>query len=191
MKSPNPKNNRNPKGLQPNQTRSRDGEIRPLLSFVSRSGQRKIAKKPLYRLSIFIAMKQEIRQNDITILHSEDGCSIPVIFNNLTGKNFKGKEYSDYVSLHSHSRHGIYLRENRILFRRKISHNGRNQAITFSFCFIAGSPGRVAIRPDFFFTVPLFFTGYFAGLLSFVSRSGKDKKQRNHFLNRIFSLLSS
>lgn len=42
-------------------------------------------------------MKQEIRQNNITILHSEDGCSIPVIFNNLTGKNFKGKEYSDYI----------------------------------------------------------------------------------------------
>jgi len=37
----------------------------------------------------------------------------------------------------------------------------------------------------------LSFTGYFAGLLSFVSRGGKDKKQRNHFLNRIFELLSS
>lgn len=42
-------------------------------------------------------MKQEIRQNDITILHSEDSCSIPVIFNNLTGKNLKGKEYADYI----------------------------------------------------------------------------------------------
>jgi hypothetical protein len=42
-------------------------------------------------------MKQEIRQNNRTILHSEDGCSIPVIFNNLTGKNLKGKEYSDYI----------------------------------------------------------------------------------------------
>ena len=91
----------------------------------------------------------------------------------------------------SHSRYGIYLWEDRILFRRDFNHNGRSQAITFSFCFIAGCPGRVAIRPNFFFTVPLFFTGYFAGLLSFVSRGGKDKKQRNHFLTRIFEILSS
>ena len=58
--------------------------------------------------------------------------------------------------------------------------------MTFSFYFIAGSSGRVAIRPDFFFYRPLSLTGYFAGLLSFVSRGGKDKKQRNHFPNRIF-----
>ena len=43
-------------------------------------------------------MKQEIKQNGITILHSEDGCNIPVIFNNLTGKNFTGKEYKDYIT---------------------------------------------------------------------------------------------
>ena len=43
-------------------------------------------------------MKEEIRQHDETILHSEDGCSIPVIFNNLTGKNFTGKEYKDYIT---------------------------------------------------------------------------------------------
>lgn len=42
-------------------------------------------------------MKEEIKQNDITILHSEDSCSIPVIFNNLTGKNFKGQEYQNYI----------------------------------------------------------------------------------------------
>lgn len=42
-------------------------------------------------------MKQEIRQNDTTMLHSEDGCSISMIFNNLIGKNFKGREYSDYI----------------------------------------------------------------------------------------------
>ncbi|WP_285826559.1 hypothetical protein [Bacteroides acidifaciens] len=35
MKSPNPKNNRNPKGLQPNQTEGKGGEIRPPLSFYS------------------------------------------------------------------------------------------------------------------------------------------------------------
>ena len=43
-------------------------------------------------------MKEEIKQNGITILHSEDGCSIPVIFNNLTAKNFTGKEYKDYIT---------------------------------------------------------------------------------------------
>ena len=112
-------------------------------------------------------------------------------FQQSHGKELQREGIFRLYTLHSHSRHGIYLREDRILFRRKISHNGRNQAITFSFCFIAGSPGRVAIRPDFFFAVPLFFTGYFAGLLSFVSRSGKEKKQRNLFFNRIFSLLSS
>lgn len=43
-------------------------------------------------------MKREIGQNGKTVLHSGDGCSIPVIFNNLVGKNFKGREYSDYIS---------------------------------------------------------------------------------------------
>ncbi len=44
-------------------------------------------------------MKQEIRQDNTTILHSKDGCSIPAIFNDLTGKNFKGEKeaYSDYI----------------------------------------------------------------------------------------------
>ena len=39
-------------------------------------------------------MKEEIRQNGLTILSSEDGFSIR---NNLSGKNFSGKEYRDYV----------------------------------------------------------------------------------------------
>ena len=43
-------------------------------------------------------MKQEIRQNGKTVLYSEDGCSIPMIFNNLVGKNFKGREYSDHIA---------------------------------------------------------------------------------------------
>lgn len=37
-------------------------------------------------------MKEEIRQNGHSVLHSEDGCIIGVIFNNLTGTNFKGAE---------------------------------------------------------------------------------------------------
>ena len=39
----------------------------------------------------------EIRQNGKTVLYSEDGISIPMFFNNLTGKNFSGKEYEDYI----------------------------------------------------------------------------------------------
>lgn len=43
-------------------------------------------------------MKQEIRQNGAVVLTSEDNCSIPVIFNNLTGKNHDAnKEYQTYI----------------------------------------------------------------------------------------------
>lgn len=42
-------------------------------------------------------MKEEIRQNGTAVLWSEDGVSIPMIFNNLCGKNFSGQEYRDYV----------------------------------------------------------------------------------------------
>lgn len=42
-------------------------------------------------------MKEEIRQNDKTVLSSTDGFSIPMFFNNLCGKNFSGEEYRDYI----------------------------------------------------------------------------------------------
>ena len=42
-------------------------------------------------------MKEEIRQDGRTILSSEDGFSIRMFFNNLSGKNFSGKEDRDYV----------------------------------------------------------------------------------------------
>lgn len=42
-------------------------------------------------------MTEEIRQNGKTILSSEDGCSIPVIFNNLTGRNMRPDEYKIYL----------------------------------------------------------------------------------------------
>lgn len=42
-------------------------------------------------------MVEEIRQDDKVILSSEDGFSVPMIFNNLCGKNFIGKEYKDYI----------------------------------------------------------------------------------------------
>ncbi|MBC5614583.1 DUF7688 family protein [Bacteroides hominis] len=42
-------------------------------------------------------MKQEIRQNGKVVLWSNDEFSIPVIFNNLCGKNFSGEEYRTYI----------------------------------------------------------------------------------------------
>ena len=44
-------------------------------------------------------MVEEIRQDDKVILSSEDGFSVPMIFNNLCGKNFIGKEYKDYITI--------------------------------------------------------------------------------------------
>ena len=44
-------------------------------------------------------MVEEIRQDGRVILSSEDGFSVPMIFNNLCGKNFIGKEYKDYICL--------------------------------------------------------------------------------------------
>ena len=43
-------------------------------------------------------MKQEIKQNGEVIIESEDAISIPMIFNNLTGKNSKSeKDYQTYI----------------------------------------------------------------------------------------------
>ena len=40
---------------------------------------------------------EAIKQDGKVILHSEDGISIKMIFNNPTGRNFKGKEYAGYI----------------------------------------------------------------------------------------------
>ena len=40
---------------------------------------------------------ETIRQNGKIILHSNDGISIKMIFKNLTGRNFQGQEYADYI----------------------------------------------------------------------------------------------
>ncbi len=40
---------------------------------------------------------ETIRHDGKIILHSEDGVSIKMIFNNLTGRNFKRKEYAGYI----------------------------------------------------------------------------------------------
>ena len=40
---------------------------------------------------------EAIRQNGKIILHSNDGISIKMIFRNLTGRNFQGQEYADYI----------------------------------------------------------------------------------------------
>ena len=42
-------------------------------------------------------MKEEIKQNGRTVLSSTDGFSMPMLFNNLCGKNFSGKKYRDYI----------------------------------------------------------------------------------------------
>ena len=54
-------------------------------------------------------MKQEIRQNGVTILESEDNCSIPMIFNNLTGKNHEtDTEYQAYIKYTAISMMGFH-----------------------------------------------------------------------------------
>ena len=40
---------------------------------------------------------ETIRQNGKTILYSNDGISIKMVFKNLTGRNFQGQEYTDYI----------------------------------------------------------------------------------------------
>lgn len=42
-------------------------------------------------------MTEEIRQNGCTVLASCSEHAIPMIFNNLCGKNFSGNEYRDYI----------------------------------------------------------------------------------------------
>ena len=40
---------------------------------------------------------EAIRQNGKIILHNSDGISIKMIFKNLTGRNFQGQKYADYI----------------------------------------------------------------------------------------------
>ena len=40
---------------------------------------------------------ETIRQNEKIILHSNDGLSIKMIFRNLTGKNFLGQKFLEYI----------------------------------------------------------------------------------------------
>ena len=55
-------------------------------------------------------MKREIRQNERTVLYGEDGHSIPMIFNNLVGKNLKGREYCKHsINSPFHSKNVILL----------------------------------------------------------------------------------
>ena len=42
-------------------------------------------------------MVEEIKQGDKVVLSSEDGFSVPMIFNNICGKNFSGEEYRNYI----------------------------------------------------------------------------------------------
>ena len=76
-------------------------------------------------------MKQEIRQNGKTVLYSEDGHSIPMIFNNLVGKNLKGREYSDYIAFVAIPDMGFTYGKIAYYFGREVNRNGGNHAITF------------------------------------------------------------
>ncbi len=40
---------------------------------------------------------EAIRQNGKIILQSDDGTSMKMIFKNLTGRNFQGQEYVEYI----------------------------------------------------------------------------------------------
>ena len=42
-------------------------------------------------------MTDEIRQDGKTVLSSSDGISIPMVCRNLSGRNFSGKEYRNYL----------------------------------------------------------------------------------------------
>ncbi len=44
-----------------------------------------------------VAVMDEIRQDGKTVLSSSDGISIPMVFRNLSGRNFSGKEYRNYL----------------------------------------------------------------------------------------------
>lgn len=56
-------------------------------------------------------MKREIGQDGKTVLHSEDGYIIPLIFNILARKSFKGGEYSDYAAFVAIPRMGFNTEE--------------------------------------------------------------------------------
>ena len=44
-------------------------------------------------------MKDEIKRNGKVLLSSGDGVSVPMIFNNLSGKNFLGGKYREYLKI--------------------------------------------------------------------------------------------
>ena len=44
-----------------------------------------------------VLIMEAIRQNGKIILHSDDGTGMKMIFKNLTGKNFQGREYAEYI----------------------------------------------------------------------------------------------
>ena len=44
-----------------------------------------------------VLVMEAIRQNGKIILYSDDGTSIRMIFKNLTGRNFQGQEYAEYI----------------------------------------------------------------------------------------------
>lgn len=52
-------------------------------------------------------MKEEIRQHGKVILSGTDGISIPMLFNNLSGKNLVGEEYRAYIKRIAYREMGV------------------------------------------------------------------------------------
>ena len=63
--------------------------------------KKKVAKKPLCQSTIVFTKTSFSHGNNQTeqkiILHSNDGTSIKMFFRNLTGKNFQGQKYVEYI----------------------------------------------------------------------------------------------
>ena len=102
-----------------------------------------------------ITLKQEIRQNGKTVLYSGDGHSIPMIFNNLVGKNLKGREYSDYIAFVAIPDMGFTYGKIAYYSDGNLIATGEIKPYIPPLCFIAAGPGWVAIRPDFYFYPPV------------------------------------
>ena len=69
---------------------------------MSMMADKKVGKETIVPICDSIHKKQvlimeAIRQNGEIILHGNDGTSIKMIFKNLTGRNFQGQEYVEYI----------------------------------------------------------------------------------------------
>ena len=73
----------------------------PYFLSVSMMADKESSKETLSNLREYlqkqVLIMEAIRQNGKIILHSDDGTGMKMIFKNLTGKNFQGREYAEYI----------------------------------------------------------------------------------------------